>query len=199
MTLTGTLLALEAPVTGSGGSKPNGEIFDSHGWFKHWSKIAEERGVESLYLNQKVDLEAITAAQPDLIIASKTGGDSAMDQIEQLCRIAATVVIDYNNSDWREVTERVGEVVGRADKATTILSEFDQEVASVKKAIAVPKRAVDLASYARGDGLSVGLPTAPQAKVLTGLGITIKDTGVTPMAVNPGFGGALSLSPDFIE
>ncbi|MDO4260192.1 MAG: Fe2+-enterobactin ABC transporter substrate-binding protein [Actinomycetaceae bacterium] len=180
VTLTGTLLAIDAKVIGSGGSKPDGPGLDSNGWFKHWAPTATERGVQSLYTNQKVDLEAIMAAQPDLIIVSKTGGDSAMDQYEQLKGIAPTVVIDYNSTDWRTATQRVAEAVGAPQKAEKLLADFDVKVAETKAAIKAPAQPVNIAVYDAQKGLSVGMPTAPQALVLKDLGITVQDTGVAP-------------------
>lgn len=178
VTLTGTLLAIDAPVVGSGGSRPNATGLDEHGWFSHWSKIAGERGVQSLYTDQKVDLESIMAAKPELIVVSKTGGDSAMDQYEQLRQIAPTVVIDYNSSDWRSVTKRVGEAVGKSAESEAILTSYDEKVAEVKDAIAAPAQPVDLGVYSGDGGLAIGLPTAPQAQVLAEVGITVHDTGV---------------------
>lgn len=180
VTLTGTLLALDAPVVGSGGSKPNAAGLDEHGWFMHWADLAEQRQVQSLYTSQQVDLEAIMAANPELIVVAKTGGDSAMDQYEQLRTIAPTIVIDYNNTDWRTVTERVAEALGTPDVAATVLADFDQKLADTKSRIAVPQVEVDLGVYSGDGGLAVGLPAAPQGKVLQELGFTIHDSGLTP-------------------
>ena len=71
--LTGTLLALDAPVVGSGASKPGAEGFDDSGFFTHWSQVAKERGVNGLYTNSELNIEAVTAEKPDLIIIASTG------------------------------------------------------------------------------------------------------------------------------
>ena len=105
MVLTGTLLALDAPVVGSGASKPGAEGFDDVGFFSHWSATAKERGVKALYANSKLDIEAVTAEKPDLIIIASTGGDSTKDDYDSLSRIAPTVAINYNSESWQTVTD----------------------------------------------------------------------------------------------
>ena len=111
--LTGTLLALDAPVVGSGASKPGAEGFDDVGFFSHWSATAKERGVKALYANSKLDVEAVTAEKPDLIIIASTGGDSTKDDYDSLSRIAPTVAINYNSESWQTVTRKVAEATGR--------------------------------------------------------------------------------------
>ncbi len=180
VTLTGTLLAIDAPVVGSGGSKPNGPGLDANGWFTHWSKIAEERGVESLYTGSNLDIETITAAKPDVIIVAATGNDSAVDSYDQLNQIAPTLVVDYNSHDWEEVTRQVGQMLNLSENADKILTEFDAFSTEAKDKIKAPTSPVDIAVYNGEKGMSVGLPTAPQALILKKLGIDVADTGVEP-------------------
>lgn len=180
--LTGTLLALDAPVVGSGGSQPDAPGLDSHGWFTHWSSIAEERGVESLYTSGNLDTETILAANPDVIIVSATGGDSAIDSYDQLNQIAPTLVIDYNSQDWEAVTRQVADLLNLTEKAEGVLTEFDTFAAEAQAKIQAPAAPVNIAVYNGEQGLSVGLPTAPQALILQKLGISVADTGVEPEA-----------------
>lgn len=178
--LTGSLLAIDAPVVGSGGSKPNVPGLDSHGWWTHWSSIAEQRHVQSLFTNGNLDLEAITAARPDVIIVSATGGDSFADKYAQLNKIAPTLVIDYNSHSWEEVTTTLGDDLGLHDRAVQVLASFHQDAAEARRRITAPSTPVDLAVYSGNGGLAVGLPTAPQALVLKELGVQVSSTGVTP-------------------
>ena len=62
VTVTGTLLAIEAPLVASAGGA-NGRVFD------HGAAVARERGLKALWPAGQVDLEAAYAARPDLIIA----------------------------------------------------------------------------------------------------------------------------------
>lgn len=180
--LTGTLLAIDAPVVASGGSAPNMTGLDEHGWFEQWAGIAKERNVESVFMNQELNLEAIQAQNPDVIIVSATGGDSHMDHYDQLKEIAPVLVIDYNSSDWRDVTKRVAELLNTREKADKILADFSEKLNDVKSQINVPTDPVDVAVYADhgGGSMSVGLPTAPQSLILADLGFTVADEGVIP-------------------
>lgn len=176
--ITGTLLALDAPIKASGGSMPNSIGLDENGWFTQWSDIAKERGLKSLFVKQELNLEAIIAAKPDLIFVSKSGGDSHFDHYEQLKKIAPTVVIDYNSNDWRTVTEKVANIIGLSENANKILKDFDESLKKIKEEITPPNNPVNIAVYSGSGGLSVGLPTAPQALILTDLGFVIQDTGI---------------------
>ena len=76
VTLTGSLLAVDAPVTASGATMPNSPVADDKGFFTQWSDVAAEKKVEALYQGDP-DVEAVLAEEPDLIVVSKTGQDSA--------------------------------------------------------------------------------------------------------------------------
>jgi len=54
---------------------------------RQWANVAEERGVIPLYQTEP-NAEAIIKANPDLIIISATGGDSALKLYDQLKDIA---------------------------------------------------------------------------------------------------------------
>ena len=179
--LSGHLLAVDAPLVGSGGTKPHVPGADENGWWLHWSTLAKERKVASLFHSGNLDLERVLAAKPDVIFVSATGGDSFADKYEQLNKIAPTVVIDYNSHSWEEVTQQVGEVLNLQANATKVLKEFDDHLNQATTKIAAPTTPVDLGVYSGAQGgLAVGLPTAPQAQILQKLGITVADTGVTP-------------------
>ena len=169
--LTGTLLSLDAPVIGTSGSKPNTPGFDEHGWFDQWANIADERGVEPLFDSGNLDVEKIIAEDPDLIVVSATGGDSFAEQYDQLAAVAPTVVVDYNSHGWEEVTTTLGDMLNLQDKAAQVIKDFNSKVADAKKSITPPAEPVDIAVYSGNKGLNVGLPTAPQAKILEEVGV----------------------------
>ena len=92
VTITGTLLAIDAPVVASGAS-PNPLVADKQGFFTQWSEVAKQRHVERLY-QVEPNAEAVAAAAPDLIVVAATGGDSALKLYDQLSAIAPTLVLD---------------------------------------------------------------------------------------------------------
>ncbi|MBN9643666.1 Fe2+-enterobactin ABC transporter substrate-binding protein [Corynebacterium mendelii] len=144
VTLTGALLAIDAPVVASGGTNPNTAVADGEGFFKQWTATAQQRGVESLYQGPEANIEAIAAAQPDLIIASAKGKDSAAKLYDKLSAIAPTVVIDYTKSSWQEITTELGEATGREKEARAALAKYNDRLEKVKASITLPPQPTDI-------------------------------------------------------
>lgn len=173
--LTGSLLAIGAPVIGSGGTAPNIPSTDANGFFTHWSEVADERGVEGLYSNSELDLEAVQAAGADLIIISPVGGDSTADQFDQLDQIATTVAVDYNSHTWEDVTTTLGEILGLEDAAAKALEDYAAQLAAIKEQITPPEEPVQVIAYQGEHGAAYALPDGPHARLLAELGITVAD------------------------
>ncbi|SPX56338.1 Ferric enterobactin-binding periplasmic protein FepB [Klebsiella pneumoniae] len=96
VTLTGSLLAIDAPVVASGATTPNNRVADSQGFLRQWSEVAKARKLARLYIGEP-SAEAVAAQMPDLILVSATGGDSALPLYDQLKTIAPTLVINYDD------------------------------------------------------------------------------------------------------
>lgn len=171
--LTGSLLAIEAPVVGSGATVPGGPGIDDKGFFTQWAAIADERGVQVLYDNSELDLEAVQAAAPDLILLSPVGGDAAADQYEQLGQIAPAVAIDYNSSRWEDVTRELGRITGREEKAQSVIDDFAAKIAEMSRRITPPAEPVQLIAYQGDNGAAFALPTGPHADLMSELGFTV--------------------------
>ncbi len=174
--LTGTLLALDAPVVGSGASMPNAQGFDDQGFFTHWSDVARKRGVTALYKQSQLDIEAVVAARPDLIVISSTGGDSTRDAYEALAKIAPTVAINYNSTSWKDVTREVAAVTGTQARADSLVGEFDTLVTTLKKDMkGVPTEKVQAIVYNPSGGLSFAKPGGPHDEIFAALGFTLAE------------------------
>ena len=93
VTVTGALLSFGAPVKASGAAA-NGKFFPQ------WADEAAKANVETLWSAGKVDLEAVIAADPDLIVVASTGADSAIDNLADFQDIAPTIVVDYGGESW---------------------------------------------------------------------------------------------------
>lgn len=65
VTLTGSLLAIDAPVVASGATTPNNRVADSRG-LRQWSEVAKARKLARLYIGEP-SAEAVAAQMPDLI------------------------------------------------------------------------------------------------------------------------------------
>ena len=111
-TLTGTLLAIGAPVVASAATTPS-DITDDKGFFGQWSKAAAEKGVEVLYPNLEFNEEAVLAADPDLIVVSATGADATADQYDKLSAIAPTIVLNYGSASWQNLAGELAKATGQ--------------------------------------------------------------------------------------
>jgi ABC-type Fe3+-hydroxamate transport system, periplasmic component len=87
--------------------------------------------------NTTVNLEALLAYEPDLIIA----GNSVNKEITgELSRIATTVVIDEEETnvwnDWPSLVTKFGEILGQEDMAERYIAEFREKVQDAKEKLA---------------------------------------------------------------
>lgn len=169
VTLTGSLLSFDAPVAGSS-SDANGQFF------AQWNEVAEEHGVENLGAAGSVDVDAIIAAEPDLIVVSSSGADSAIDHLADLQAVAPTIVIDYGTGTWQEVTLDLGEATGLNDQAQSTIDTFEAHVAEVNEQITIPAGEANIISFnGPGENNPIGKVGGPHAELLTELGFTIED------------------------
>jgi iron complex transport system substrate-binding protein len=109
--------------------------------FPNLSKRIAEKKMEDL--GMQVDLERLLAVQPDLIIAA----DDMKDQYEKLSQIAPTVILQQAG-DWRETLQQIAQIIGKEEKATSVLSEFDRKSAEYKQKLAFrSKESIMFAMY----------------------------------------------------
>ncbi|WP_084125676.1 Fe2+-enterobactin ABC transporter substrate-binding protein [Demequina sp. NBRC 110054] len=144
ITLTGTLLAIDAPVVGTAATTVTEGMTDDNGFFAQWADVAVAQGVEPLYtLNDDgPDLEAIIAAEPDLIVASTTGYEAAAEFYDELSAIAPTIVVNYSDKTWQDLALEMGTWTGNEAEAEAVVAEFDAAVEEAAAAITIPEGAV---------------------------------------------------------
>lgn len=173
VSVTGTLLAIDAPVTATAGAA-NGKFFPQ------WSSVAEERGVQVTWPAGSVDLEAAHAAAPDLIIVSASGADSAVDQLADFQAIAPTIVVDYANQSWQDLAVQLGDALGLGAQAQAKVDEFDAYVADAAGKITVPEGTANIISFnGPGEDNPIARVGGPHADLLESLGFTIEDPDVS--------------------
>lgn len=178
--LSGSLLALDAPLIASAATKPGGSNVDERGFFAHWSDKATEKGVEVLYANSELDIEAVSAANPDLIIISASGHDSTADAYDELSKIAPVVSINYNSESWQDVLNEVSKAVGKETQAKELLENYDELLSTTAKKIQAPDDPVQMVVYsARSEGLAFALPNGPHDQILQKLGIKLDETDLS--------------------
>ncbi|MCS5478925.1 Fe2+-enterobactin ABC transporter substrate-binding protein [Corynebacterium sp. YIM 101645] len=173
VTLTGSLLALDAPVVGSGGGQGSSPIFtDEEGFGIQWADIALERDVEPLYQIEP-NVEAILAQDPDLVVMSNVGQDSAVAVYEQLAELVPVLVIDYSNQSWQEVTTYLGEATGREDQAAELIAGFEDKVSEAAESITLPPQPVNIISLGREGGMNFFTTESAQGQLFAELGFDI--------------------------
>lgn len=173
VTITGTLLAINAPVVASA-TAINGRFF------AQWTDQAETRGVEKLWPAGRVDLEAVYAVSPDLIIVSASGADSAKDQLTEFQTIAPTLVLDYGEQTWQQLARQIGQATGLEAQTARLLDDFDAYLADAKARLKRPEGLANIVSY-NGPGAPNPIATgsSAHAQLLQALGFSIEEPDPT--------------------
>lgn len=173
VTLTGALLAIDAPVVASGAIAPNSRFGDSQGFLRQWGDIARQRGVQRLYIGE-VSAESVASEAPDLILVSASGYDSALRQLSQLQAIAPVLVVNYDNKSWQQLVTLLGRATGHEAQAAEKIASFEQQVSALKPRLRLPPQPVSAMVW-NGEGREVNLWTAEsaQGKLLQELGFIL--------------------------
>lgn len=173
VTLTGSLLAIGAPVVASGATVPNNRVADAQGFFRQWGSVAKQRGVQPLYIGE-ANAEAVAAQSPDLIIVSATGGDSAVKLAIQFSTIAPTIVINYADKSWQQLVTVLGHATGRETQAAQLIADFDRKVSQIKNRLQLPPQPVTALVYDAGSKqANVWTPASAQGQLLQQLGFQL--------------------------
>lgn len=171
--LTGILLAMNAPVAASAATSP-GPLTDSKGFFSQWAAEADARGVEVLCSNLAFDLEAVIGSAPDLVVVSATGADSVKAHLDELqAQELPVILVNYSNQSWQAVARQLGEATGLEGEAEAAIRRFDAVAAQTAQAIVPPEGSVSIVGYNIGGSYSIGKPDSPHARLLSSLGMAV--------------------------
>ncbi|MGO2861074.1 MAG: ABC transporter substrate-binding protein [Brevibacterium sp.] len=144
--LAGYLYDLDEPVVAT-----TPEVTDTDGEFSQfWKDKAEAQGTEFLpWSNDGFDLEAIIAAEPDLIIAGGIGFPlkHATDAYERLVEVAPTVIVSGEKQTWQDQFSFLAdEVLGKKAEYEAFESTYQERVQEVKANIEVPEGDISILS-----------------------------------------------------
>ncbi|WP_369902482.1 iron-hydroxamate ABC transporter substrate-binding protein [Bacillus manliponensis] len=91
------------------------------------------KGVQAVgwYWAPKVDLEAVAALKPDMIILN----NRQVKIYDQLAGIAPTVVLETNLEDWRGKFKEVARLVDEEKKADKWIADYNKKAAALSKKI----------------------------------------------------------------
>lgn len=166
VTLTGTLVAIDAPVVASS-TAGDGKFFSQ------WEAVAKQRKITELWPVGGVDTEMAYAVMPDLIVVAKTGGDSVLDLVPELKLLAPVIVVDYGSQTWQELAIKLGYATGREDFVKQKIAEFDQYVEATK--LNLPAKQANIIRY-NGPGMAnaIAKVTGPHSELIHALGFEIE-------------------------
>ncbi|HDU6303109.1 TPA: Fe2+-enterobactin ABC transporter substrate-binding protein [Klebsiella aerogenes] len=173
VTLTGSLLAIDAPVVASGATTPNNRVADAQGFLRQWGDVAKKRKLARLYIGEP-SAEAVAAQMPDLILISATGGDSALALYDQLSTIAPTLVINYDDKSWQTLLTQLGHITGHEKQADARIAEFNKQLVSLKEKLKLPPQPVTALVYtAAAHSANIWTPESAQGQMLEQLGFKL--------------------------
>ncbi|GAA4994366.1 ABC transporter substrate-binding protein [Pseudonocardia tropica] len=198
--LAGYLYALDEPpvaadtrvlgITGFGGGFPPA-----------WAEPARAAGTEALPAGEQLSVEAVAAAQPDLIIGGGQGitAVQAAQAYDRLAAIAPTVLVPRTLTGWQDQLAAVADAASAGDRVPGLLQRYRDRLQQVKDSITPPQgETVFIASFASGKTYVV-----PSTAALPALA---RDAGLTPtdvVARAPGArlastGDGLEISPELL-
>lgn len=124
--------ALETPPAASAGSSV-GTAMDA---LSEWETLKPYEGsaeIQDLGSSRELNLEAILAAEPDVIVTFK--GQGGLEAVyDQLVKIAPVIQLDYGLS-WQEQTRDCAEIVGKEKEAEELITEIEGIIAQSREKI----------------------------------------------------------------
>ncbi|MCF6139411.1 ABC transporter substrate-binding protein [Pseudalkalibacillus berkeleyi] len=111
------------------GVKPTGAVKSWLGdpWYKHIKSDME--GVKVVGTESDINLEAIAALEPDLIIGNKLRQEKFYDQLDA---IAPTVFSETLKGDWKENYKLYAKALNKEEEGNQVLADFDQRIEDIK-------------------------------------------------------------------
>lgn len=136
---------------------------------------ARAKGIASVGSLGAPNLEQVAQVAPDLILLDGTAFQDAA-VIDKLRKIAPTVFVSQDGTDWRAAFETTADVLGRAEEGNEVLARYDERIKGVRAGLGA--RATDSVSIVRWSG--IGLPAIlmkelTAGRVLTDLGLPRPD------------------------
>lgn len=112
------------------GVKPVGAVKSWTGspWYKHIEN--DMQGVQNLGEESQVNIEAVAALNPDLIIGNKMRHEKIYDQ---LSKIAPTVYSNTLRGEWKTNFEFYAKVLDKEKEGEEIIKKFDTRAAEIGK------------------------------------------------------------------
>jgi len=108
----------------------------------------DTQGIEFVGAYGEPDLEAIAAAEPDLIVGDEY---SMGDVYEELSALAPTVAVQVFERPLSDALEDFAEVVGREDRAAQLRADYEARVTELREALGEDLERTTVSLLATGD------------------------------------------------
>lgn len=97
-------------------------------WYEHIT--SEMEGVEVVGTESEVNVEAIAALKPDLIIGNKMRQEKIYDQLNA---IAPTVFAETLRGDWQENFKLYAKALNREEEGKKVIADFEGRITDLKE------------------------------------------------------------------
>lgn len=116
-------------------------------WYKH---IADKmKNTKVVGTESEVNVEAIAALKPDLIIGNKMRQEKIYDQLKA---IAPTVFAETLRGDWKENFALYSKALNKEEKGNEVLQKYDSRIADLKEKLGDKlKMKVSMVRFMAGD------------------------------------------------
>lgn len=137
--LAGYLFALEKPPVVADTRVLGITNFDG-GFPPAWAEPARAAGTEQLPAGDSLSIEAVAAAQPDLIIGGGQGitAVQAAQAYDRLAEIAPTVLVPRTLTAWQDQLGAVADAVNATDAVPPLLEQYQDKAEQVRSSITIP-------------------------------------------------------------
>jgi iron complex transport system substrate-binding protein len=198
--LGGYLYAVDAPVVATD-TRVLGVTDLDGGFPPAWADKARAANTEQLPAGEQLNIEAVAAAKPDLIIGGGQGitAVQAKESYDKLKAIAPTVLVPQSVTDWQQQLRQVADATGRGDRVDGLIQGYDDKLAQVKGSIRPPAEPFAILLSLPNQKPYLIPETAALPQQLSALGFTMD--GVLAKAGNPqlyGSGDSFEVSPELL-
>jgi iron complex transport system substrate-binding protein len=112
--------------------------------------------VASVGTNSNVNLEAIAALRPDLIVDN---GGAEAELYTQLSAIAPTVITAGTGVNWKQDFRLIAAALGRAEAAEAFMADYDATAADLAAAVGANPPEVSFVRFNTGRARMFGIPS----------------------------------------
>lgn len=137
LTALPTLLSLDAPIVGSA------QVYPGDDGYPSYIDKADVAGIASFGGMRDLNMEAILAADPDLIIGDVANMGQIVDELRKIAPVVVTKYT-YYQSDWLAEVRRIADAVNRSEAVEAQIADLTARAEAIKTRFAAEGRSPTL-------------------------------------------------------